>query len=925
MEYNDKLVESLWAKKEDYNGQLFWLSLKQHLNDTMRVSRWLWLNWLSESQRSLCLNCLGLSDNESGANLASFLGAVHDIGKATPAFQTQKNVYGKHDLDKKIIEKLETAGFCDLSSLILVDAKKSHHSLSGEYLLKHEFQVKDDIGSIVGAHHGTPVDCLSTLEEQSAYFANYFQCENDKTKIDKWKYVQKEIFYWALHSSGYECVEQLPRISKPAQVIYSGLLIMADWIASNSDYFPLESICCESITDSDRFRNGIKLWGEHTSYRMAHCPIIEKMFINRFGFEPRDFQRVVYQTSSLIKKPGIIIIEAPMGLGKTEAALAAAEILSFKSGTSGLFFGLPTQATSNGMFGRVHDWLKKIAKEYGTPLSLRLCHAKASLNDEMNDLLNKTSVKNINVDEKTDGYVFVNEWFTGRKKTALDDFVVGTVDNFLLSALKQNHLALRHLGFSKKIVIIDEVHAYDAYMQQYLKEAISWMGAYGVPVILTSATLHQRTREELIKAYLKGSGVKKTGKIVFPSEMFENCYPLISYSDGENVKAQTKFVPIKNKIVHIKRINDESLLELISERINDGGVIGIVVNTIKRAQYLGKKCKEFFGCDVVEILHSSFMATDRVFKETNLLNTIGKSGERPSRKIIIGTQVIEQSLDIDFDVLFTDLCPIDLMLQRIGRLHRHDRKRPVKHETPITYVMGTDEQLNFETGTERIYDKYFLIRTQYFLAEVIQIPSDIPVLINRVYGDSELELAENLMLIYKKSKQMYEIQRKNDEDRAKTYRIQSPIPLGNNIRPDLIGWLNNSSHFDSDEMIVAQVRDIKESIEIVALKRVGTGYGTFENEIDISKRIKEPSIAQEIAKQTIRLPDWVSNKCGISKTIDYLEKYNSNYLHDWQEQPWLKGSLGIIFDENNRFEINGVQLNYDNEFGLREDKNYGEV
>ena len=928
MNYYDRLEMSLWAKKEERESGFYWLPLRVHLTDTMNVSRWLWTNWLSDSQRLYCTNSLSLPDDEVSLNLAVFLGAVHDIGKATPAFQIQKGFNNSPDLDVILLERLERAGFLGISSLTLTDPRKSHHSIAGEYLLNNDFNVKDDIGSIIGGHHGKPVDDQFTIEEQSAYSANYYQSEDDRSDIyRKWKNVQCSIFQWALEESGFDRVENLPEISQPAQVIYSGLLIMADWISSNSVYFPLIDIGTDQIPDAfSRYRDGIKSWGENLPLQLQSYPAMNELFIHRFGFEPRNFQKVVYQTITQVNNPGIVILEAPMGLGKTEAALVAAEIIAAKTGSSGLFFGLPTQATSNGMFGRVHKWLERLTDDYDTEQSLRLCHGKAALNEEMNNLRRVATPQDINIDDGTNGSVYVNEWFSGRKKAVLDDFVVGTVDAFLLAALKQKHLALRHLGFSKKVVIIDEVHAYDTYMQQYLEEAIQWMGAYGTPVILVSATLPQEKRIKLITAYLKGRGVKKR-EITFPKEMYGNgCnYPLISYSDEKNIKLQRNFVAFEDKVVLVNKLNEEDLMSKIAALLDGGGVIGIIVNTVRKAQCLGKECKKRFGKNEVVILHSAFIATDRINKECDLLNMIGKGGDRPKRKIIIGTQVIEQSLDIDFDVLITDLCPIDLLLQRIGRLHRHDIERSVMHNEPVVYVMGTSDSFDYEEGSEWIYEKYYLIRTQYYLPKEIRIPSDIPILINEVYGEHEPELVEELMSVYRKSRIKMEALKENKANKALTYRISEPKNIVRPSRYNLIAWLKNPDYSECEETSVAQVRDIKETIEIIAVKRCGSGYGMFYNEENISERISEPHIAKELAKQTLRLPNYITIRKSISKIIDELEEYNMKFLSDWQKQPWLKGTLGIVFDENGIFELNGVQLKYDNEFGLREENEYGKV
>ncbi|MEE3422205.1 MAG: CRISPR-associated helicase Cas3' [Succinimonas sp.] len=929
MKTDDKLVMSLWAKKKESDGQLYWLSLKQHLLDTMNVSRWLWKYWLSESQRRLCINSLCSTDSDSNIalNLAAFLGAIHDIGKATPAFQIKKGFRRSNRLDEMILSNLEQSGFSELGSLCLADPDMSRHSIAGEYLLKNRFNVREDIVSIIGAHHGKPDDDVCSVNDQSAYSANYYQNEKNTTIQNRWKNVQSSIFNWAMNITSFEDVQQLPKISKPVQVIYSGLLIMADWIASNCDYFPLvplESGSSFDINNDERFEKGIQLWCKNLPFQIHNNPDVENLFRWRFGFEPRDFQRVVYRTTSEIKDPGILIIEAPMGLGKTEAMLVASEILALKSGSSGLFFGLPTQATSNGMFGRIHAWLKDLTGRYGVTQSLRLCHGKAALNEEMSKLLRESSIQDINIDDTENGCVFVNEWFAGRKKTALDDFVVGTVDGFLRCALKQKHLALRHLGFSKKVVIIDEVHAYDTYMQQYLVEAIKWMGAYGVPVILASATLPKDKRKSLILAYLRGKGFKSRD-IVFNENISGNSYPLITYTEGKEVKEETNFNNTGDKTVVLKKLNEEELLCRVEELLEGGGVIGIIVNTVKKAQILGRDLKNHFGNDTVVILHSAFIATDRIVKESNLLDMIGKNGNRPERKIIIGTQVIEQSLDIDFDVLITDLCPVDLLLQRLGRLHRHERKRPDKHKNPVVYVMGTSDSFDFEKGSEVIYGKFYLIRTQCYLPDIICIPSDIPNLVNKVYGMDHPDFSDELNAIYQESIIMNNNDVKNKIDKAMTYCIDDPVSFINPARNNLIGWLKNLNNSDSEEMANAQVRDIRESVEVIALKTVGGGYGTFKNRVDVSKLICDESIAKDLAKDTIRIPYYVTCNRGVSATIKELEEYNRQKLNDWHKYSWLKGSLGIIFDENGCFEINGIKLKYDDEFGLREEISDGEV
>lgn len=130
----DKCAMSLWAKKEESGGLFYWLPLWVHLTDTMNVSKWLWNNWLSDSQRYFCTNSINASDEEIALKLAMFLGAVHDIGKATPAFQIQKGFNNSRDLDVLLLERLEFMGFHGISSLELANPRKTHHSIAGEYL-----------------------------------------------------------------------------------------------------------------------------------------------------------------------------------------------------------------------------------------------------------------------------------------------------------------------------------------------------------------------------------------------------------------------------------------------------------------------------------------------------------------------------------------------------------------------------------------------------------------------------------------------------------------------------------------------------------------------------------------------------------------------------------------------------------------------
>ena len=485
----------------------------------------------------------------------------------------------------------------------------------------------------------------------------------------------------------------------------------------------------------------------------------------------------------------------------------------------------------------------------------------------------------------------------------MDDFVVGTVDQLLMMALRQKHLALRHLGLSKKVVVIDEVHAYDAYMDQYLNMALEWLGAYNVPVILLSATLPKKSRVDFIKHYLTGKGVKLS-KEDMSSLMLED-YPLITYTDNDKALTVKDFAPIEDKRIEIKYTDTESLPNLLDSLLDGGGNVGVIVNTVKKAQNIAKELSEMFGDENVMLLHSSFIATDRVKNEEKLMKYLGKDGDRPDKLIVVGTQVIEQSLDIDFDVMISDIAPVDLLIQRMGRLHRHTRdNRPKKHEKPVLYVLGNDKNLEFESGSKAVYGGYLLARTGYFLGDSIRLPSDISRLVQEVYDENiEPDLPDELNEKYSEYKAEYKALVNSKESRAGTYRLSSPV-LKKRIskEPNLIGWLNNQSRNSGEEEGNSQV--------------IRDGYTTFDSSEDISKSIEDVKTAKKLASCTIKLPNRLSKTYNIDKTIRELEDFYINNLQKWDNSAWLKETLCAMFDENNECSINGVNMVYDKKYGL---------
>ncbi|WEV43558.1 CRISPR-associated helicase Cas3' [Lactobacillus sp. ESL0684] len=899
---------ALWAKKNTEDGQQLWLPLIAHLTDTQEVIKWLYNNWLSDSQRDFLKQ--NLSDEEVH-KLVKFLGFVHDLGKATPAFQIKKSHNNDKDLDEKLLDKLAMHGFSQINELNLESSSQSPHNVAGEALLL-KFKVPENIAALIGGHHGKPLN-HSPITDICHHETNYWQSTNNQHIKHVWQKVQKELFEYGLNSSGYKDVSELPkRITQPEAVILEGLIIMADWLASteymnnnkNEPLFPLIDLdkSWDSISSEERLKKAIKNWKLNDYWEPQKIDKIKDPYDDRWEYKARPVQKKMTETIGQAYDPGMIIIEAPMGIGKTEIALIAVEQLAYISGQNGLFMGLPTQATSNAMFNRVEYWLNKLAKSQENKFSFKLMHSKAQFNEDVQKL---PKAENIEADA---GAVVVNDWFSG-KKTILNEFTIGTIDNLLSMGLKQKHLFLKHLGLSGKVIVIDEVHAYDAYMSQYLYKVIKWLGAYKVSIIILSATLPQSKREMLINQYLRGKYHKKPEKVLNAPDNWQKnqAYPLLSILDGCELKQVSDFPgqsDQKPQELQVKRLNlaDEDLIDNIMTKIDGGGVAGLIVNTVKRAQALAKLVAEQ---DVeLMVLHSSFLAPDRTEQEKKLQGAIGKEGKRPEKLVVIGTQVLEQSLDIDFDVLYTDIAPMDLLLQRAGRLHRHNISRPETLQQPQLYVMGINDFGDYGDANEAVYHKYLLIKTDYFLQDKIALPDDISRLVQKVYGSETDEEIDGIAA----AKTDFDNYVETEEDKAGEFQICDP-----QYKKSIHRWLSNDKKGAdvSEQRASAAVRDIKETLEVILLKH------TTKGDFLLDGRNIEQVPAQEIAQQLIRLPTAITpNPEKIISAIEKLERRTCKYYSDWQDNVWLRGALVLQLDSNLSTVFDIWNIQYSKQLGL---------
>lgn len=540
-------AKALWGKTNRIDDSE-WLPLYVHMVDSAAMASKIWDTWVPQGTKAVIVGDLG-NDEVLARKLMIFMAGIHDIGKATPVFQAKSITFGPEA--GSFAWKAERAGLPMIAGLR--GTNHPTHPIAGEIILEGyllrvrgwERKAARQYACVVGGHHGTPPD-KSKIDEE----------KNRKTNVgldsEAWVSTQDELIDFVANIAGIEEKEwedlSERRFSVQSAVLMTGLVIMADWIASNSDedMFPLVRTEPWADEDEDFFfsesgeEDDIQSWSglriradrAWSCVQLPHAWVPEgipsscqDLFATRFtlpeGAKVRPVQEEAVRIARDTRQPGLMVIEAPMGEGKTEAALAAAEILAQRTGRGGVCVALPTMATTDAMFTRVRRWLEALPScDFDNEKTVWLAHGKAQLNNDFRGIIAASHRRFSSVDQDdvkqessqnrkkkqidVPPETVVSDWLWGRKKGALANFLVCTVDQVLMSALQMKHVVLRQLAMANKVVIIDECHAYDAYMQEYLKMALEWLGGYRTPVILLSATLPECQRNAMVEAYLKG-------------------------------------------------------------------------------------------------------------------------------------------------------------------------------------------------------------------------------------------------------------------------------------------------------------------------------------------------------------------------------------------------------------------------------------
>lgn len=615
----------------------------------------------------------------------ALLAASHDIGKVSPTFQ------------EKI--RRATSGYTNNSLDALKNANPELEKLWGFHAGTGQISAtawtrSSRVPAVIGCHHG------------SLPKTGFYRPTDSVLGGASWQREREKLFN--LLKENFDA-NDFPTLSSDLQArVIAGLTSVADWISSG---LPLSNL---DAPDSDVVEKTVRLAGFS---KHEFRPNLS--FQDIFGFRPNAAQEALALRCT---RPGIYILEAPMGVGKTEAALYAAYKMLASNQACGLYFALPTQATSNAILPRVNHFLEKILAPHDECRNALLVHSRSAL-----------ALSAMGADAAPDG-----SWFSSSKRALLSPFAVGTIDQALMAAMAVRFSTVRTFGLFGKVVILDEVHTYDMYTGTILEALVDALRKLDCTVIILSATLTRDRRAALLGTSSVGSGD----------------YPLLtsvasSEDPAQDIK-ETTFASARDKRVSLHySSSDAEALGAALARARRGEQVLWIENTVAEAQNRFRQLQSLLSQDdnlEIGLVHSRFTAADRLRNESYWINILGKTGMRAGQgRILVGTQVLEQSLDIDADFLVTRLCPTDMLLQRLGRLWRHESTpRPAGASCEAWILTPTLEAaLNNPDralgASARVYAAYVLCRTidVWERRHDIVLPRDIRSLIDETYASRE--------------------------------------------------------------------------------------------------------------------------------------------------------------------------------------------
>jgi CRISPR-associated endonuclease/helicase Cas3 len=576
-----------------------------------------------------------------------------------------------------------------------------------------------------------------------------------------------------------------------------------------------------------------------------------------------------------------------------------------------MYVAMPTQATGNAMFRRVlDDYLKQ--RGHKGKLNLQLVHGNALL-AQMADVqegeIPVFEPMDINSSEEGSD-TEAQSWFMAKKRPLLAPFGVGTIDQSLLSVLQTRHWFVRLFGLAGKVVIFDEVHAYDAYMSTILERLLRWLAEMDCTVILLSATLPEAKRKSLAGAYSGRDDLeyKRYPRITLAQPRY---YPN-KQADKKPICEEVATSDARCVNLHFAKTDLNSLNTILAQRLEHGGCAAVVCNTVNRSIEVYKHLRDNLKETECSLFHARTLQMWRREREEEVLRKFGKGAKqkngtfanlhRPKRGILVATQVIEQSLDLDFDLMVSEIAPLDLLLQRLGRLHRHPLLRPMGLEAP-QFIVLCDAQREgpppetFGKSIEHVYDRYILLRTWLALREreMIEVPTEIERLVEVVYGQHGVVPEDGWFCALQDARNNMEFEQAESEKAAMRLIVQQPGDPS-----DIIEQFNDQLSDDEDPEVHRAVR-----------------AATREGDPSVTVAMVEANMALTPEPRVTEVRDLLDHSVKLSHRGVFRALVADVIVPpEWMKNAHLRHTRLLRLDDNNQVQVDGFVLTVDEKLGV---------
>jgi CRISPR-associated endonuclease/helicase Cas3 len=871
--------------------QILYKPVIHHLLDVAAVAR-TYLSLNSDRARREA-KALGL-DPEGYGRLAAFLAGLHDLGKFTRNFQIKRR-----ELWPALLGPFP----------IVTPAGPSHWRATAS-LLRHEpiaerFRrfmpaltagVEGDLIAAIAGHHGRPPE--PSKDNAQALRSGL----RDRRWIDD-KCVQSAMR--AMESLAAIIAPPTPPVMNAVRWSWglSGLITLADWVGSDADHFgprdvetPLFAYWREALEAASQALAAKGLVPPRREARLGLATIS-----TRAAAAPRPMQALVSEIQ-ITDEPQLHLIEDSTGSGKTEAALWLAARLMAEGRSEGVFIALPTMATANAMHERLKDVVARLFPDGDA--SLILAHGNATLARDF-AALNSPALSD--GDSETTTAEDCNAWISDdRRRAFFADLGAGTIDQAFLAVLPKKYLTLRQYALGARVLVVDEAHCFDAYMREELDTLIELHAMNGGSTIVLSATLSLNARRKMAASFYRGCGVKNAEASVAAKRCGMAQYPLLTSVDRSSVKERpARLAPELARTVDVIRLGSRAdAAEAAMEAAEKGAAVLVIANAVDECIGVMQGLAVRRPADTLHLFHARFAQCDRINIENRVLARFGRESATADRSghILVATQVVEQSLDLDFDLVISDLAPIDLLIQRAGRLWRHMDQRPTSSRAlngPKMMIISPDpnavvnpEWLRGPLGrAASVYQDAGILwrsaRTVFGFGR-IRTPEDLRPMIEAVYGEGSEPVPEGL-------------------------RFAEQRGLGNTTHAQTLGAFNVVSLEDGYEKLPSDLRQ-DESI--------GTRLGEPTVTLRLARRMAgkltpwfadeafPTRIAWSLSEVTLRKAFW-----GDAQLPAADEAIRQEARRDWTE--WEASKVLVEVGGDGLLQLTGETFSYDALMGVR--------